>query len=138
MRKFFMLIPVLIALQGCISLDLSPVSRDIQMRWQGRPVSELQKQMGSAGSFSSDKSVQHFYSWSRGYLKYTTIQPSRVVAGTKLVNGMYVPTYRSTPAVSTNQYVSCQFRVFVDNQNRILNMDKKNNGIDCDSFEDRL
>lgn len=111
MRKFLIIVPLFVLLGGCwLSQNLSP---EMQSKWQGRPVSDLQAKMGQ-GHLVSDTNGQKYYYWRQAMQRTST--------------GITSP-------MGWSEVVSCEFRVYVDSQNKITNFTTHNKGLNCADYK---
>ena len=108
MNKIAFILPVLSLLSGClVPFDIPSKTQEA---WRGRPISELQQKVGPGGSFGTDNNGERYYVRKQSG-DFRIINPSG-----GLVNR------------------SCEFRAYIDNQNRITHFKRINNGLNCTNY----
>ncbi|AQT47959.1 hypothetical protein [Bartonella choladocola] len=101
MPKLIWAIPILLCFCGCVSLyKFSP---ELQSKWQGHDISEMNARLGT-GEIATKDNGERYYYWRRVMHHQT--------------NGM-------------TKMGSCELRVFVDNHDRILRLDNYTQGMNC-------
>ena len=105
MRKSLILAPLLVLLGGCQFSTNIPAKT--QEAWRGRPISDLQKAIGSGEGFSVDE--KQYYRQKEGNF---------LTSGSGSPLGGYVTK-------------SCELRVYVDNEDKITRFDTYNKGLNC-------